>query len=322
LSEAHFWLLPTLSAFFLYGFGQGYAKMYIADMKPPRFCLYFIAVKAVLTLGVFLWASYMSAEGNPSPFNAEGRQFLFCGLLAGALDAAGWVLYFESLLGGPVSIVGTVSAAYPVVTAVLARIFLAEHLSSIQYMGVILVIAGCIGIAYEPSTPTGGLSTGRDKSSPTEKAKRRFMGMPLWFIEAVLADFCWGSGATMQDYFYMLPRADEVTSESNLMLYMMLSGVLVLGGYGWIRDEQKGCPAREVARAMPPAAMFVIGDLATIVAYGMGTATLVTTLSGAYPAVTLVFAYLHPALRERPTFFQWVCIVLIFIGMLIAPGPG
>jgi drug/metabolite transporter (DMT)-like permease len=38
--------------------------------------------------------------------------------------------------------------------------------------------------------------------------------------------------------------------------------------------------------------------------------------------VTLVFAYLHPALRERPTLFQWVCIVLIFIGMLIAPGPG
>ena len=316
MSEAHFWLLPTLSAFLLYGLGQGYAKMYIADMKPARFCLYFIAGKVVLTLGVFLWASYLSAEGNPSPFAPGVRQFLFCGLLAGALDAAGWVFYFESLLGGPVSIVGTVSAAYPVVTAVLARIFLAEHLSSIQYMGVILVIAGCIGIAYEPS------GQNRDKPAPTEKAKRRFFGMPVWFIQALLADFCWGSGATMQDYFFMLPNAGEVASDYNLMLYVMLSGVFVFGGYGWIRDEQKGYPAREVAHATVPVGMFAIGDLATIVAYGVGTATLVTTLSGAYPAVTLVFAYLHPALRERPTFFQWTCIALIFAGMLIAPGSG
>jgi drug/metabolite transporter (DMT)-like permease len=308
--------------------------MYIADMKPPRFCLYFIGVKAVLTLGNFLLVAYLSAEGKPSPFAPEVRQFMFCGLLAGALDAAGWVLYFESLLGGPVSIVGTVSAAYAVVTALEARIFLDEgtvsaayavvtalearifldeYLSPIQYLGVMLVIGGCIGIAYEPS------GRNREKSASSEKARRRILGMPLWFIQAVLADFCWGSGATLQDYFYMLPRADDVTSESNLMLYMMLSSVLVLGGYGWIRDEQKGCPAKEVAHATPPAAMFVIGDLAAIVAYGMGTATLVTTLSGAYPAVTLLFAYLHPALRERPTGLQWFCIVLIFIGMLIAP---
>lgn len=287
--------------------------MYIADMKPPRFCLYFIGVKAVLTLAYFLWAFYTSAEGKPSPFAPEVHQFLFCGLLAGTLDAAGWVLYFESLLGGPVSIVGTVSAAYAVVTALEARIFLDEYLSPIQYLGVMLVIGGCIGIAYEPS------GRNREKSASSEKARRRILGMPLWFIQAVLADFCWGSGATLQDYFYMLPRADEVTTESNLMLYMMLSSVLVLGGYGWIRDEQKGCPAGEVKHATPPAAMFVIGDLAAIVAYGMGTATLVTTLSGAYPAVTLLFAYLHPALRERPTGLQWFCIVLIFIGMLIAP---
>jgi drug/metabolite transporter (DMT)-like permease len=42
----------------------------------------------------------------------------------------------------------------------------------------------------------------------------------------------------------------------------------------------------------------------------------VTTLSGAYPAVTLVYAYF--VIKERPTFLQWTCIALVFVGMLLS----
>ena len=49
---------------------------------------------------------------------------------------------------------GTLSAAYPALTVVLARLFLGEHLLTAQYVGVGAVIAGCLALAYTPRDDT------------------------------------------------------------------------------------------------------------------------------------------------------------------------
>jgi drug/metabolite transporter (DMT)-like permease len=58
-----------------------------------------------------------------------------------------------------------------------------------------------------------------------------------------------------------------------------------------------------------------LGGLLVAIAYKKGPASIVTPLSGAYPVVTLGFAWV--VLKERPTRLQMACIVGILIGMVL-----
>ncbi len=63
-------------------------------------------------------------------FAAESRHVLMIGVLAYLLDGAGWIMYFQSIIAGPITIVGTLSAAYPALTILFAHWFLGETLES------------------------------------------------------------------------------------------------------------------------------------------------------------------------------------------------
>src|SRR5881296_3558863 len=148
------WLIPTVVSLFLYGLGQGLVKKYIAEVPPARFCLYFIAARVVLNLSYY--ARFHQAGHPLTAVSAFGGTCL----LAYLFDGVGWLLYFQAIVYGPIGIVGTLSAAYPALTVLFARLFLHEQLSSWQYAGVAIVIGGCIGLSYAPpdshSRPTGG----------------------------------------------------------------------------------------------------------------------------------------------------------------------
>jgi drug/metabolite transporter (DMT)-like permease len=285
------WLIPALSALCLYGIGQGLVKKYIDDVPPARFCLYFIVAKAVVNLGFF--AIYY--EGNP--FVAGG--FPWAGTAAYILDGIGWILYFKSIVYGPISIVGTLSAAYPAMTVLFARVFLNEMLTPIQYAGVALVIGGCIGLSYSPQSE-GGRSKGR-----------------TWMIYAGLALVLWGAAQTLVKYSYSLPQASEV----NLALFNTLGGFLTLGVYGLLFGRKaagdKTSLVTDWGRSFLPMAMMAAGDLGVIIASRFGPVSLVTPLTGAYPLVTIVFAYF--ALNESISRARAVSIVLILVGMFIDP---
>src|SRR5688572_12730626 len=145
--DAVAWLTPTLLALTFWGLGQGFVKKWISEVPPARFCLYFVAAKALVNIGYFL------TQQHPPPFAAEGRSFLWAGILAYILDGLGWIFYFQSIVAGPITIVGTLSAAYPALTVLFARIFLREELQSIQYVAIAVVIAGCLGLSYAPPDP-------------------------------------------------------------------------------------------------------------------------------------------------------------------------
>jgi drug/metabolite transporter (DMT)-like permease len=309
------WLALTLIAVFLFGLGDGLYKQFVEHISPSRFCLYSAPVAAVVYISFFL------THDHPPPLALEGRQFLYCATLANLLEGIAVILYFESLKGGLVSIVGPITAASPAVTVVLAYFFLEEILTPVQYGGVVLVIAGCLGIAYEPSDspadspfPRSGRA-GPDgeppgKSDPGKKAMKQ-----LWFLQAVLSVFGWGIGATLMKYAYQLPNANE----ANFMFFRVFTVALTLGVYGLLREREWHFPAREAALAAVPLAMYSVGNAVLITAYKWGPASLVMPLLAASIPVTLVYAFF--VLRERLTRFQWACITLAFIGMLLCSTP-
>jgi drug/metabolite transporter (DMT)-like permease len=278
------WLTPALLALLLYGLGQGFVKMWIGEVTPARFCLYFACARALVMVCYFL-----ANSGTPA-FAAQGRHLLAIGVLAYLLDGAGWIMYFQSIIAGPITIVGTLSAAYPAITIVFAHWFLGETLSPLQYGAVILVVGGCVGLAYQPADAANKV-TGR-----------------TWIALALLALVLWGAAQTVVKYDYSLGATD-----TNMALHSAIGALLTLGVYGLWRGRDGTHSVLELTRSFLPMGMMASGDLAVLIASRYGKISIVTPLTGAYPLVTLAFAAL--VLRERILPLQWGCIAAILVGM-------
>lgn len=69
---------------------------------------------------------------------------LWLGALTGLLGAAGIACFYLALERGPASQVVPVIGVYPVLTAVLAVVFLGDRLSGVQTLGVGLAMAGVL----------------------------------------------------------------------------------------------------------------------------------------------------------------------------------
>jgi drug/metabolite transporter (DMT)-like permease len=279
------WLTPTLGATLTWGVAQGLVKKYIGEVPPARFCLFYGVANAVVSLA-FWWF-----HDTPPLLAPEHRQFATLGLFAYVLDGIAWIFYYQSIVYGPISIVGTLSAAYPALTVVFARVFLDELLQPAQYAGVAAVIAGCLALAYTP---------------PEAQARRT---QQRWMAYAGAALVIWGAAATLIRYAYRFPGAHE----ASMALLLGAGGLATLGVYG-LAFGRRGA-GREWGRAFGPMATMAVGSLLAAIAYKKGPASIVTPLSGAYPVVTLAFAW--AILRERPTALQWAGIVSVLVGMVL-----
>jgi drug/metabolite transporter (DMT)-like permease len=280
------WLAPTLGALLAWGLAQGLVRKYIGEVSAARFCLYYAIATAIVNIAFWL------LHDSPPAFAAEGREFAFWGLLAYLLDGIAWIFYYQSLTYGPISIVGTLSAAYPALTVIFARYFLGEDLAAMQGLGVAAVLAGCLALAWSPPDANQATS-GR------------------WKLYAGAALVIWGVSGTLIRYAYSFPAAHE----ANLALFIAIGGLMTLGMYGLLKGAAHGATRAEFARSAGPMATMAIGSLLVAIAYKHGPASLVTPLAGAYPVVTIAFAW--AVLKERPTTLQWGGIVAVLIGMVL-----
>jgi drug/metabolite transporter (DMT)-like permease len=280
------WLAPTLGAFFAWGIAQGLVKKYIGEVSAASFCLYYAIANAVVN--VAFWA----IQDAPPAFAPDGRQFAFWGLLAYVLDGIAWIFYYQSLKYGPISIVGTLSAAYPALTVIFARTFLGEELTLAQGLGVAAVLAGCLALAWSP---------------PDSKAATN----GRWKILATAALVIWGVSGTLTRYAYSFPDSHE----ANLALFIAIGGLVTLGTYGILNGALHRASHTEWLRSVGPMSTMALGSLLVAIAYKDGPASIVTPLAGAYPVVTLGFAW--AVLKERPTRLQWGGIGAVLLGMVL-----
>ncbi|MEK7287034.1 MAG: DMT family transporter, partial [Elusimicrobiota bacterium] len=168
-------------------------------------------------------------------------------------------------------------------------------LRTMQYGGVALVILGCVGLSYSPP----------DAASPV-KGKR-------WIPLAVGALLVWGLAQTTAKHAYGIAGSSEV----NMSLFNTIGGALTLGLYGLLRDKGGHHSLANWGKSFLPMAMMAGGDLGVIIATSSGPISLVTPISSAYPVVTILFA--SYALKEKITPLQYACIMLVILGMFLAP---
>src|SRR5581483_1039921 len=108
---------------------------------PARAMVIWVTVGFVLLLP-FLWVG--------TGLSGLSTRVIFVGLLAGIVNGLGTWAVFECLeRGAKASVAIPLTALYPLCTILLATVFLNERPSALQWLGIVLALAGGAMLSYE-----------------------------------------------------------------------------------------------------------------------------------------------------------------------------
>jgi bacterial/archaeal transporter family protein len=109
-----------------------------------------VSSRSLLVWLVVGFAAMLPALWRNGDITGLGWRVLLIGLLGGVANGLGsWALFEALERGAKASVAVPLTALYPLVTIVLARIFLAETLTFRQWAGIALAVAGGAMLSYE-----------------------------------------------------------------------------------------------------------------------------------------------------------------------------
>lgn len=119
-----------------------FAKIGIENINSD-FATFIRTIVILVTLALILFAT--GQFQNPAA--VSGRTYLFL-LLSGLATGASWICYFRALKIGEAAKVAPIDKMSVVLVAIFGVIFLGERLSTPNWLGVALIAAGAILVAY------------------------------------------------------------------------------------------------------------------------------------------------------------------------------
>lgn len=138
---AHWQFWALLSAAFA-ALTAIFAKVGVTNIGSD-FATFVRTLVVIAALGGILTAT----NGWQSPASVPARSWLFL-LLSGLGTGASWICYFRALKLGDAARVAPIDKLSVVLVAVFGVLFLGEQLSTLNWMGVVLIAAGAIMVAW------------------------------------------------------------------------------------------------------------------------------------------------------------------------------
>lgn len=277
------WLFLSLGAVVAWGFAQVAAKRGVGALGPRKMAALVALGEGVVFLAAFVVSGAPAVSGTLGPL---------LGLAAGLTGMLGFVAYYETIARGSISRLGTIIAAYPAVTVILALVFLGEGISSTQAAGVLLLLGSAMLLGR-----TEGEEAGTGGRTLTLLVLLSFL---LWGV--------WG---------FLVKLAVTDMGEGSTFLYFALSNALVgLPLLLLVRRGPSGPFLADRRFLTWPALTILMGSGGVILmtlAFVDGPATLVSPLTGAYPVVTVLAASL--LLRERFGRVDVLAVAAFLIGL-------
>jgi transporter family protein len=146
------WLTLTVVALCLYGVSALLQKLATNLLSAESAFVGFAIGFVPIALAILATDSLRLFATEPLRWNIEPRAWLW-GILGGALNGLGVLASLSAYrLGGKASVVTPLAALYPVVTVILAVVFLGEKLDEFRIAGVALALAGAVVLSYEAET--------------------------------------------------------------------------------------------------------------------------------------------------------------------------
>ena len=261
------WLAWVLGATAIWGLGTLAAKPG-TDRLGPRA----MGIGTVLVEGTAFGLVGLVLPHDPS---GADPALAAAAVAAGALGGVGYLFFFEGMRVGSVGLVGTISAACPMLTVVLSVAILGEALGAFQVLGIGLVMLCILVLAYDPR---------HGSASRRAAVLLSLAGFFVWGL--------WG---------FLVKASVSTLGEGTLDLFLAVGYLAVTAGYAALR---RGAPVPPGPRARRSWSLglfvFLAGGLSAIaltVAYDLGPAALVAPISGTYPIIATLGA--AAVLRER-----------------------
>ena len=129
------WILPTLGAVTLWGLWAFIPKITMKYINPKSAMVYEV-LGAILIAIVVLY--FLNFRPNIHPNG------LALAITTGIVGSLGVLCFLTAVSKGPVSLVATLSALYPVISIILATILLKETMTVKQVVGIVFALIAII----------------------------------------------------------------------------------------------------------------------------------------------------------------------------------
>jgi uncharacterized membrane protein len=272
------WLGYSLLAIAIYGGWGLLGKL----TKLNELFLTALSTLGVVAVGLALLASPRLRDGT------NLRKGMVVAFITGIFGNLGNLAYLKALKLGEASLVAPYTALYPVVTVILARLLLRERMNKVQAGGFLLALVAAALFSYlgNPEMKSG------------------FVVGP-WMIWATGTVVCFGIAAVTQKI-----ATNHISNELSLVCFAASFVPVGAAILAWAGPFSWDLPAREWTIALLYGSGIGIGTLVLFAAYRWGNASVVTALTGLYPALTAVLAMVLPTFGEAFTTLKIGAIAL------------
>jgi len=274
----------------MYGSSMAAQKVALGGMSTATMIVFSLLIALPMFL-VVLVALIINGE-----IFTLGWDFFAYGVVGATFGQAGYYTYVEAAKRGPISIVGSLTATYPAMVAVVAIIFLNEVPTIVQGIGVILVMIGIIALSYVHG-----------------KAEDKSVAKKGYYAICVVTVFLWG--------FWAIFTKLALTGMSNFAFLAIYSFIIPPVTYAYyklakvtVRDSWPKW-GRAVKIAIVSS---VVGNLAYFVeisAAATGPAPVVFPLIASSPLVVILLAFTF--LKERLSKLEWTMVALAVFGIIL-----
>lgn len=207
--------------------------------------------------------------------------------------AACYVTLAYAMDKGKISLTATVQSTYPLVTVILASIFLHETTSIFVKSGVVLIIAGLAMLSLDNPKNIKSIKIGS------------------WFFWGIFSAFTTGIG----DF---LSKVMVATYSPATYVVGFVSGEIIVAILLSIFDRSNIKPInfkKDSIFMIVSAATLYLGYLFFFLAFNTGKASLVTPISGTYALITFFLAITW--LKEKVNKVQITGAILVILGAIV-----
>ena len=274
----------------IYGLTQVIAKAVVRNLDATSMVALNFLISLpiyVLLLGCSLifWGEYV-----------DHLEYVLYGLIGASTARGGYYIYLEALERGSVSMVGSITAAFPAVTAVLAVTLLGEDMRLLNAVGITIIITSMVALSFSHGKSEG--EGGFSKPS---------------LLLSVTTFLIWGIGGV-----FIKLALDGLPQVAYLGLYPFILPPIA---FAYLRHKRATKAIIFPKWTVPVVGAIVVAELwqlayfAETGAVSQGSASIVFPLISAYPIVTIIGARF--ALKERLAGSDLLLLVAVMVGIVL-----
>ena len=222
------------------------------------------------------------------------KKSIFLGCIIGFTGAGGQLVLFQALRSGPAYLVFPFISLSPVITIILAFIFLRERASTKGWIGIVLAIVAIILLSYQP--PNDANSSGY-----------------LWIILALIVFLAWGLQA------YVMRFANQTMKAESIFFYMSITGLLLIPFALIMTDFSQNINWGFNGPYLTAMIQILnaIGALTIVFAFRYGKAIIVSPMTNAVaPVITIIISLLIYQVIPHPVIITGMVMALISIFLM------